>query len=393
MKGSIRQRGSSSFELRVYVGTDPDTGKRRWITRTVRGTRADAQRELKVLAAHANVAPAVGAHTTVGELLDQWFARGRTGWSPTTVRNLGSIVERHLKPALGDVLVGDLTAAIVDQFYERLRTEGRIDGKPLAIGTVRRVHSTLHAALAQAQRWSWVFDNVADHASPPRDEPVEMRPPTPAEVARLLESVADDPPLQLYLTLAATTGARRGQLLALRWADVDLAVGSLSMQRSIVEGPEGPVLVPTKTRRSHRVALDPASVELLRTHRERMREENGEDAIDQRFVFCADRTGTRPWLPNFVTKQFIVARRAAGLGHFRLHDLRHFMATEMLDAGVPVPIVAARLAHARASTTLNVYAHAVPGGDHLAAEALWRRVEEARWESSDSSPDSSPPPR
>ena len=318
---------------------------------------------------------------------------GSDSWSPTTVRNLGSIIERHLKPGLGDLLVGDLTAALVDQFYERLRTVGRIDGKPLAVGTVRRVHSTLHAALAQAQRWSWVFDNVADHASPPRGEPVEMRPPTPAEVARLLEFVADDPPLQLYLTLAATTGARRGQLLALRWADVDLAAGSLSMQRSVVEGPEGPVLVPTKTRRSHRVALDPSSLELLRTYRERVADENEEGAFEQRFVFCADRTGTRPWLPNFVTKRFIVARRAAGLGHFRLHDLRHFMATEMLDAGVPVPIVAARLAHARASTTLNVYAHAVPGGVRLAAEALWRKVEEARRESSVSSPDSSSPPR
>ena len=318
---------------------------------------------------------------------------GSDSWSPTTVRNLGSIIERHLKPGLGDLLVGDLTAALVDQFYERLRTEGRIDGKPLAVGTVRRVHSTLHAALAQAQRWSWVFDNVADHASPPRGEPVEMRPPTPAEVARLLESVADDPPLRLYLTLAATTGARRGQLLALRWADVDLAAGSLSMQRSVVEGPEGPVLVPTKTRRSHRVALDPSSLELLRTYRERVADENEEGAFEQRFVFCADRTGTRPWLPNFVTKRFIVARRAAGLGHFRLHHLRHFMATEMLDAGVPVPIVAARLAHARASTTLNVYAHAVPGGVRLAAEALWRKVEEARRESSVSSPDSSSPPR
>jgi integrase len=216
---------------------------------------------------------------------------------------------------------------------------------------------------------------------------------SPAQVARLLESVADDPPLQLYLTLAATTGARRGQLLALRWTDVDLSAGSLSMQRSVVEGPEGPVVVPPKTRRSHRVALDPASVELLRSHRLRVRGENGTDAVEQRFVFCADTAGTRPWLPNFVTKRFIVARRAAGLGHFRLHDLRHFMATEMLDAGVPVPIVAARLAHARASTTLNVYAHAVPGGDRLAAEALWRKVEEARRESSDSSPDSSSPPR
>jgi integrase len=82
--------------------------------------------------------------------------------------------------------------------------------------------------------------------------------------------------------------------------------------------------------------------------------------------------------PNYVTKRFIDARLAAGLDHFRLHDLRHFMATQMLDEGVPVPIVAARLAHARASTALNVYAHAVPGGDRRAAEMLWQRVEDAK---------------
>ena len=207
-KGSIRQGGTGSFELRVYGGTDPSSGKRRWLTRTVRGDRSDALLELKALAAHANIAPAVGAHTTVAALLDQWFARGRSTWSPTTVRNLTSIVERHLKPGLGDILVGDLTTAIVDGFYEDLRGAGRIDGKALAVGTVRRIHSALHAALAQAQRWSWVFENVADHATPPRDEPAEMRPPTPAQVAQLLEFVARDPALHLYLTLAATTGAR-----------------------------------------------------------------------------------------------------------------------------------------------------------------------------------------
>jgi integrase len=90
-----------------------------------------------------------------------------------------------------------------------------------------------------------------------------MRPPTPGEVARLLESVAEsDTALHLYLTLAATTGARRGQLLALRWIDVDLVVGALSIQRAVVEGPDGRVLVPTKMRRSYRVSLDEASLGL-----------------------------------------------------------------------------------------------------------------------------------
>ncbi len=109
-----------------------------------------------------------------------------------------------------------------------------------------------------------------------------------------------------------------------------------------------------------------------------MSTDGGERGNENRFVFSSDEAGTRPWSPNFVTKRFIRVRRAAGLDHFRLHDLRHFMATQMLDAGVPVPIVAARLCHARASTTLNVYAHAVPGGDRSAAEALRQRVDEAR---------------
>jgi integrase len=100
--------------------------------------------------------------------------------------------------------------------------------------------------------------------------------------------------------------------------------------------------------------------------------------LDKCFLFSSDKVGIRPWSPNFVTKRFIGMRRAAGLSHFRLHDLHHFMATQMLDAGVPVPIVAARLCHARGSTTLNVYAYGVPGGDRLAGETLWQRLSEAR---------------
>lgn len=96
----------------------------------------------------------------------------------------------------------------------------------------------------------------------------------------------------------------------------------------------------------------------------------GVELTEDAFVFALRPGGTKPWLPNWLTKRFIAARRGAGLPHFRLHDLRHFMATEMLAAGVPIATVSQRLSHARASTTLNVYAHAVPGGDRRAAETL-----------------------
>ena len=374
--GSIRQRGANSWELRVYGGTDPDSGRRRWMTRTVRGSRTEAQSELVALARTANVAPVVGVRTTVTELLERWYAVSLPSWAPTTARSVRSIIDRQLAPEIGQVLVRELTTVIVDEFYARLRTSGRIDGKALSVGAVRRVHAVLHRALAQAMRWDWIWANPAASASPPRDEPVEMRPPTPGEVAVLLRHVAaTDPLFHLFLALAATTGARRGQVLALRWADIDLETASISFQRSLVEELNGPVLVPNKTRRSHRVALDPATVALLCTSHDGLTAVGA--TLRERYVFCSDTSGSRPWKPNYVTKRFIRARKAAGLSHFRLHDLRHFMATQMLDVGVPVPIVAARLAHARASTTLNVYAHAVPGGDRYAARQLSERLRNA----------------
>lgn len=175
--------------------------------------------------------------------------------------------------------------------------------------------------------------------------------------------------LHLFLILAATTGARWGQLLALKWADVDFEHSSLSFQRAWVEGPNGPVLAPTKTRRSHRVALDPYTQHLLEEQWTVVSAGTIGD-LDVAFVFSHHPLGGRPWNPNWVTKQFIRHRRAAGIEHFRLHDLRHFMATQMLGSGVAVPVVSARLAHARASTTLNVYAHAIPGADIEAAQLI-----------------------
>jgi integrase len=264
MTGSLRRRGANSWELRVYHGTDPATGRRRYATRTVRGSRTRAQRELADLAALANVAPAVGARTTVVELLERWFAASAPNWAPTTVRNTRSIIDRYLVPGLGSTRVRDLTTVAIDEFYVRLRTDGRLDGQSLSVGSVRRVHAVLHRALAQAMRWDWIWINPAAAANKPAEEPTELRPPTPAQVNALLAHAAAYPAFHLFLVLAATTGARRGELLALRWADIDLERGSISVQRALIEGPSGPVLAPTKTRRPHHVDLDPRSLALVR---------------------------------------------------------------------------------------------------------------------------------
>lgn len=141
------------------------------------------------------------------------------------------------------------------------------------------------------------------------------------------------------------------------------------------------MLRPTKTRRSYRVILDVESLSVLIGHRaeaEVVARTGGRELTGECFVFSPDSDGRRAWLPNALTKRFIRARRDAGLPHFRLHDLRHFMATQMLAAGVPIATVSQRLSHARASTTLNVYAHAIPGGDRDAAETLTSILSGAR---------------
>ena len=371
MSGSIRSRGPNSWQLRLYLGLDVASGHERWATRTVRGSEQEAKRELELLVEEASRARIHAG--SIAELLDCWFAAASSHWAASTTRETRSLIEHHLKPHLGHVPVTKLTTADVDDFYAELHRQGGRERKPLSPGTVHRVHVALHRALAQAVRWDWIWLNPASQASPPRYVPPEIRPPSPAEVAALLAyAKSRNPSFHALLLLAATTGARRGELLALRWIDVDLEAGALSFQRSLIDGPKGPVLCATKTRRSHRLEIDGASVETLRAHREHQRRSGVDDDIA--FVFTADVDRTRPWHPNWVTKEFIRLRKRAGLRQFRLHDLRHFMATQMLDAGVPVPIVAARLAHARASTTLNVYAHAVPGGDRTAAELLSCRL-------------------
>ena len=361
MQGSLRQRGAASWELRVYAGTNPDTGTRRYRTATVTGNRADADRALARLVADVQSDKTIGSTSTVSELLEAWFAIASASWAPTTTRETRSILDRCLHPHLGHLHVGDITPAVIDATYATLRERGSMRGGPLKPGTLNRIHVVLRSAFSQAMRWGWVWDNPAERAHRIVVPPPELHPPTPAELQQLLDHIrACDARFHALVLLAATTGARRAQLLGLTWDQVHHDHKRVAFARGWVQGPTGSTVAPTKTRRRHSVEVSVLTYDTLVALR--LDDSTG-------FVFSDD-GGVTAWKPNRVTKTFIRYRRAAGCRDFRLHDLRHFMATEMLNAGVPLPVVARRLDHQRPSTTLNFYAQAVPGGDAHAAEAL-----------------------
>jgi hypothetical protein len=140
MAGSLRQRGEISWELRVYAGTDAATGKMRYESRTVRGSRDEAGAELESFATQVSYPRRRALDTTMGELFDQWYASASPGWAANTVRHTHSVIRVHLRPRFGDLPLGQVTTADIDDFYAELRSHGGRDQRPLADGTVRRIH-------------------------------------------------------------------------------------------------------------------------------------------------------------------------------------------------------------------------------------------------------------
>lgn len=383
MNGSLRKRGNDSWQLRVYLGTDATTRRPRWATTTVHGSKRYAQQQLAEFVRQADYGKVRAG--TVTELLDRWVAAAGPRWAVTTRRENCSIVEHHLKPHLGHLPVGKLTTADVDDFYASLLRSGRQDGSALTAGRVERIHGVLHRAFTQAVTWDWVWINPVSMASPPRVPPPEISPPTIDTVAALFDLVRDrNPALCTFLQVAACTGARRSHLLGLRWREIDFEHSAIGFTRAFVDGADGPQLQATKTHRTYRVAIDPGTLGALVEHWRQALEVARAHRVSltvESFVFSHKIDGSEPWLPGYPTQCFRRLRRSAGLTEFRLHDyadlrvLRHFMATEMLGRGVPVPTVSQRLGHACASTTLNVYAHRIPGSDRDAAELIGRLLD------------------
>jgi integrase len=327
----------------------------------------------------------IPARITTAAWLRQWLAglnrEGARSLKPLTVESYGRHVAQHLigprqQPfPIGMIELAKLTPEAIESHYAKLARpypaedkKGKLITRPgLSLNSRRRVHACLHRSLNEAVRRRLITRNPAWRITPFAQDGEEENQPalhcwTPEELQTFLESVADDRLYAMWF-LFAHYGMRRGEVLALRWKDVDLEHGRLTVRRNRVPLEGGKVVEgTTKTKRIRELPLGESALKVLRDHRSAQR---GGQVVDlartkaeaEAYLFT-DKTG-EPLNPNSVTWRFRAAVSKAGVPRIRLHDVRHTCGTSMLQKGVNPTVVAKILGHSNTTTTLNVYSHAL----------------------------------
>lgn len=364
MTGSLTHVGGDRWKVRIYAGLDAHGHQRlRSKTFTARNER-EAKREVhRHVAALQSEVDAVRAEKgTVAEAVKAWRDMKATTMASSTRARTDQITDRIIAD-LGPIPLSKLTARHVDEWYGTLRDGSRSEA------TVHHYHRILHGVLRQAERWELVDRIATARATPPKRPRPQFTIP---DSRTLLAVVADaSPDLRFATGLAISTGLRRGELVGLRWGDVDGDV--LRVRRSIVELPGRPLEVKLpKSGRGRDIAVGPEVRHAFVGQRAR-----GEIAAEQlgavldpdAYVLprlAIDPRGLTPRRPAWLSQAW--KRLCAKHGvRIRLHDLRHFNATALLDAGIPATTVASRLGHAQTSTTVNIYGHATRQAGELAA--------------------------
>lgn len=271
---------------------------------------------------------------------------------------------RTLPKPLLDSPVKAIRPATLVELYRRVQADH-------GVHRTRNVHALISGALTYAWRMEWIPSNPARRVQPPAQPRRATTHTSSADVGKLLAVVAGDPLLHAWLLVAAATGARRSEVLALRWSHVDLEAGQVLIEAAL--DPVDGHVKSTKTHGHRPVAIGPAAVEALRRWRlafvERALAMDG-TVITDPFVFTDSFDGATPWRPDGATRRFATIRTRAGVTDVRLHDLRHHVATVLLAAGVEAKTVAARLGHTRVATTTDLYGAAMPARDQVAAALM-----------------------
>jgi integrase len=376
VRGHFKKRGEKwYFWAELEPGAD---GRRRQVSKGGFRTRKEAEKGFAEFRDQVRrgeyVAP---SKLTVGFFLEEeWLPAIKASIRPGTHDHYSRMVGGYVVPRIGARRLSELTPSQLNSFYAGLLVDGRQQksaSKPAGLSpkTVRHVHTLLHKAFNDAVRWGSLQRNPADRAEPPRPRTPEMKVWDVTRLRIFLNQVADDRLGPIWL-LIATTGMRRGEVVGLRWSDVDLDAGRISIVQTHVLVNRQVMVSEPKTLKGRRsIAVDASTVTALRQFRRLQLEERlryGELWTDTGLVVThEDGTAINPRL---FSSWFAQHARAAGLPPIRLHDLRHSYATAALAAGIPAKVVSERLGHANIAITLDTYSHVLPNMQEKAAEQV-----------------------
>ena len=324
-------------------------------------TRREVQDKLEAArqAAAAGVEP-TGQRLTIERYLGDWLEASRTSIRYSTWRRYEQIVRCQLVPHLGHHQLSRLTPGHVEAMMRAVRAEGH------SIRTVLHCRAVLRSALSRAARHGLILRNAAALADPPHAPQREVKALDPDDVRTLLTAIQDDPFGPLYV-LAIASGLRQGELLGLKWSDIDFDGGTVAVRRALQRVEGKLITVEPKTARSRRdVSLPAVAVEALRDHRRRQLAGSVQSAVG--YVFT-DEAG-RPLHGPAVTRRFQTRLDAAGLARVPFHALRHTAASLLLAKGVHPRVVMEMLGHSTIALTMNTYSHVIPALQRDAAEQM-----------------------
>lgn len=365
--GSLHLRKDGRWEGRYVIGYD-DNGRPK--TKNVLAkTKAECAAKLKALKEEVQGAAPKSPKVdmTFGAWLDHWYQQYcKPGIKPKTQTDYENRIYQHIIPELGHIPLSQLTQGDLQQFYQRLKQNGRLAqrelyGPGLSDRMVKSCHVTCRMALDKALAEGLIQKNPAAACKVPTTRPKEMQVLTGEEIQRLLIQAKEDGCYELLL-LELSTGLRRGEILALQWDDLDVQTGELKIERQVQRIHKKLVVSQPKTKASSRSLILPRPIlHVLLRYRE---------GSNSRWMFPSPKKKDSPLDPAAVRKKLSQVLERAGCKHVRFHDLRHTFATNALEYGMDIKTLSTIIGHVSSTTTLNIYAHVTDEMQRTAAAKI-----------------------
>ncbi|MEH3125539.1 site-specific integrase [Agrobacterium cavarae] len=379
MKGHITERSPGKWAIVLDV-PDPETGKRRRKWHTFHGTKRQAETECARLVAEVNGGNYVEpTKTTVRDYFIRWLKHEKANVSPKTHQRYEELLLKNVAPVIGSITLNKLTAARIDGAWGHLLENGRRDGKGgLSPRTVHHCRRVMLTAMDQAVKWDLLKRNPVALTRPPKVEKQQMEAFDAPQTAIMLDDFRENR-VFIPALLASMCGLRRGEILALRWKEVDLASATIAVRQSAEQVGTVVRYKETKSGKSRVVALSSSVIEELKRHRLAQAEEQLKIGIrpdDNSFVVA--QVDGSPLKPVSLTHEWTRLLAKTSLPKIRFHDLRHSHATQLLAAGVHPKIASERLGHSTIGITLDLYSHVMPGMQANAAEQVDAAIQSAR---------------